>query len=150
MNPLPSESDRLIDTLLQAFDNRSAEKMLRERLNRNIVDSIPNVELMTYVAKAAAAEGWTDDLVNAALLEQPDSRAVRRFAVYEPLSALADKNRKSAGTGSEIARVVSCLLKVLNQTSPSDIKPEVFTALHNDLKDLYSEYAKLSAGVTAA
>lgn len=145
-----SESDKLIETMLQAFDNRSFERTLRERLSKNIVDLIPTKELMTFVVKAAATEGWIEDLVNAALLEQPDSLAIRRLAVYEPLTALIEKSKKSAGTGSEIARVVSCLLKVLNQTSPSDIKPEVFTVMHQDLKDLYSEYTKLSEGVTAS
>ncbi|HKV32910.1 MAG TPA: effector-associated domain EAD1-containing protein [Pyrinomonadaceae bacterium] len=149
MTPV-SESDKLIETMLQAFDNRSIEKTLRERLNKNIVDLIPNKELMTFVVKAAATERWTEDLVEAALLEQPDSLAIRRLAVYDPLTALIEKNKKSAGTGSEIAQVVSCLLRVLNQTSPSDIKPEIFTVMHQDLKDLYSEYTKLSEGVTAS
>jgi hypothetical protein len=146
----PTESEKLSGMMLVAFDNRSVGRMLQERLNKNVLDLIPNVDMMMFVVKAAAAEGWTEDLIQAALLEQPDSLAVSSFAVYEPLTALIEKNKKSAGTGSEIARVVSCLLKVLNQTSPSDIRAEVFTTLHNDLKDLYSEYAKLSEGVTAA
>ena len=147
-----SESEKLTETMLQAFDNQSVERMLKERLNKKIVDLIPNKELMTHVVQAAAAAGWTEDLIKAALIEQPDSQALRRFAVFEPLSALItnQRSKKSAGTGSEIARVVSHLLKVLNQTPPHNIKPETFSALHNELKDLYSEHAKLSEGITAS
>ena len=147
--PVPSESDRLIERMVQAFDNRSVGKMLQERVGKNVLDLIPTTDLITFVVKAAAAEGWTEKLLEAALVEQPDSLAIRRFAVYEPLTALIDAKKKSAGTGSEIARVVSSLLKVLHQTSPSDIKPEAFTKLNNELKALYTEHAKLSEGVTA-
>jgi hypothetical protein len=150
MTAAPSESDKLIETMVQAFDNRSVERMLRERLNKNILEWIPTKELISLVVIAASTQGWTEDLVQAALLEQPDSVAISRFAVYDPLTALIEKNKKSAGTASEVAQVVSCLLKVLNQTAPSDIRPEIFTGLHNNLKDLYTEYTKLSEGVTAS
>lgn len=148
----PSESERLTETMLQAFDNQCLERMLNERLDKKIVDLIPNKELMTYVVKAAAAAGWTEDLIKAALIAQPDSQALRRLAVFEPLTALIHNHRskKSPDTGGEIARVVSHLLKVLNQTPPHNIKPETFSALHNELKDLYSEHARLSEGITAS
>lgn len=141
--------NKLADAMYQAFDNRGVEKMLRERLNKNILDSIPSWQLMEFVANTAEIEGWQEDLIRAALLEQPDSPAMTRVAVYDPINEAIEKNKKTTGTAGEVARVASSLVKVLNQASPSDLRPEVFTALYKDLKDLYSEYSKLSEGVTA-
>jgi hypothetical protein len=77
----PDEPDKLLEAMLMAFDNRTVEKMLRERLNKNVLDFVRNKELLTDVVKAAAAEGWTEDLIKAALFEQPDSLAVKRVAI---------------------------------------------------------------------
>ncbi len=144
------ESQKLIKAMLQAVDNHSLERMLKEHLDKKIVDFIPNPELITYVVDRAAAEGWTEDLIKAALMDQADSHAIKRVAVFDPLETLIDNQVKKTSTGSEVAQVVSLLLKVLHQTPPQNISPETFTQLDNDLKDLYREYARLSEGIATS
>jgi hypothetical protein len=145
-----SDSNKLTEAMLQAFDKQGLENMLTKRLDKKILDLVPDTDLMNYVVNAATSQGWSEDLIAAALVEQPDSQAIRRLAVVDPLASLiSNRSPKLVGTGGEVSRVISALLKILNQTPPQDIRPEVFTELDNNLKDLYVEYALLSEGVTA-
>ncbi len=146
-----SDSNKLTEAMLQAFDKLSLERMLKTRLDKRILDCVPDTDLMNYIVNAATSQGWSEDLIAAALLEQPDSQAIRRLAVLDPLASLIrDNGPKSVGMSGEVSRVISALLKVLNQTPPENIRPEIFTELNNNLKDLYAEYARLSEGVTAS
>jgi hypothetical protein len=143
--------NKLTEAMLQAFDKHSLENMLKTRLDKKVLDFVPDADLVNYVVNAATSQGWSEDLIAAALLEQPDNQAIKRVAIGDPLASLInDVGAKSIGTAGEVSRVISGLLKVLNQTPPQNIRPEIFTELNNNLKDLYVEYARLSGGVTAS
>jgi hypothetical protein len=146
-----SDSDKLIEGLLGAFDKATLAEIVQKDLERRIWEFVPDKELATYLVKNAEEQGWTSSLVDAALKNKPEDAGLKKLGLLDPLQSLiAHPSHKSVASGSEVARVVRLLIQVLEQSGSQVIPGPIFTELNDNLTDLYEEYKTQSAGITAA
>lgn len=143
------QKDRLSEALLNAFDENSFESLLFGNLNKRVFDVIPYQDFVSQVTRAAAKDGWTGDLINAALKGNPRNSLLLEEALFDPLRRLmVEPSNTTSASGGEVGRGLRALIEMLNHTQ-LDKAQLLFGEIHNHLTDLYGEYQKHAAATTA-
>ncbi len=137
--------DRLSEALLSAFDEKGIETLVFDDLKKSVFDLIPYQEFASTVAKVAARDGWTNDLINAALRSKPASLPLLEVALLNPLQQLIEEPPDSSSAGGlEIERGLQALIEMLTRTDLNQAQ-WLFGELQGHLAALYTEYQRHAA-----
>lgn len=91
--------------------------MLLEHIQRNYK------EFTTQVTKMARDQGWTNELINAALKSSPKNSLLLEVALVEPLRRLmVEPPNTSSASGGEVARALGSLIEMLNNSERSELR----------------------------
>lgn len=142
----PKLPDKLPEALWSAMEQTDFEKLVFQDLQKKLFDVISYKDFASLTAKAAAAEGWTSELVDAALKKNPRNALLKDFALLEPINdLLAKPPDKSTASGGEVARALGALIQVVADSDATTTSQVNLTELNSNLVDLYGEYDALVA-----
>lgn len=142
----PKIPDKLPEALWSAMEPTEFETLVFQDLQKKLFDVISYKDFASLTAKAAADQGWTSELVDAALKKNPRNTLLKDFALLGPINdLLAKPPDKSTAPGGEVARSLRALIQVITDSDPTTKAQVNLTELNSNLVDLYVEYDTLVA-----
>lgn len=144
MRAAPKLPDKLPEALSSALEPQDFEALVFSGLQKKLFDIISHKEFATLTAKAAARDGWTGNLVDAALKNSPRNTLLREFALLDPISEMISKPpEKATASGGEVHRALRALIDLIGDSELNGASQLNLTELNSNLVDLYQEYDAL-------